>query len=47
MIHAHAVLGNHDYRGDAVAQMSPVLQKIDSRWLCLRSFVVNAGKQIF
>ncbi|XP_047944360.1 purple acid phosphatase 17-like [Salvia hispanica] len=38
----YSVLGNHDYRGDAVAQMSPVLQKIDSRWLCLRSFVVNA-----
>ncbi|XP_057767612.1 purple acid phosphatase 17-like [Salvia miltiorrhiza] len=38
----YTVLGNHDYRGDAVAQMSPILQKIDSRWLCLRSFVVNA-----
>ncbi|KAH6806706.1 purple acid phosphatase 17 [Perilla frutescens var. hirtella] len=38
----YTVLGNHDYRGDAVAQMSPLLQKIDSRWLCLRSFVVNA-----
>ncbi|KAL8478436.1 hypothetical protein ACS0TY_030361 [Phlomoides rotata] len=37
-----SVLGNHDYRGDAVAQMSPHLRKIDSRWLCLRSFVVNA-----
>ncbi|XP_042063223.1 purple acid phosphatase 17-like [Salvia splendens] len=38
----YSVLGNHDYRGDAVAQLSPYLQKIDSRWLCLRSFVVNA-----
>ncbi|KAL8042726.1 hypothetical protein ABFX02_09G071900 [Erythranthe guttata] len=37
-----SVLGNHDYRGDAVAQLSPFLRKIDSRWLCLRSFVVNA-----
>ncbi|KAL2234489.1 purple acid phosphatase 17 [Sesamum indicum] len=37
-----SVLGNHDYRGDAVAQMSPALRKIDDRWLCLRSFVVNA-----
>ncbi|GER53768.1 purple acid phosphatase 17 [Striga asiatica] len=37
-----AVLGNHDYRGDAVAQLSPYLRKIDSRWLCLRSFVVDA-----
>ncbi|XP_062118078.1 purple acid phosphatase 17-like [Humulus lupulus] len=38
----YSVLGNHDYRGDAEAQLSPLLQKIDSRWLCLRSFVVNA-----
>lgn len=38
-----AVLGNHDYRGDVLAQLSPSLRKIDSRWLCLRSFVVNAG----
>ncbi|KAL3655078.1 Purple acid phosphatase 17 [Castilleja foliolosa] len=36
-----SVLGNHDYRGDTVAQMSPALRKIDSRWLCLRSFIVN------
>lgn len=40
----NAVLGNHDYRGDAEAQLSPVLRKIDSRWLCLRSFIVNARK---
>ncbi|GMN46097.1 hypothetical protein TIFTF001_015284 [Ficus carica] len=38
----YSVLGNHDYRGDAEAQLSPFLRKIDSRWLCLRSFVVNA-----
>ncbi|KAG8379509.1 hypothetical protein BUALT_Bualt07G0095900 [Buddleja alternifolia] len=37
-----SVLGNHDYRGDAEAQLSHVLRRIDSRWLCLRSFVVNA-----
>ncbi|CAA0806858.1 Purple acid phosphatase 17 [Striga hermonthica] len=36
-----SVLGNHDYRGDVVAQISSALRKIDSRWLCLRSFVVN------
>ncbi|ONI31897.1 hypothetical protein PRUPE_1G337500 [Prunus persica] len=36
------VLGNHDYRGDAEAQLSPVLRTIDKRWLCLRSFIVNA-----
>ncbi|XP_077236199.1 purple acid phosphatase 17-like [Tasmannia lanceolata] len=38
----YSVLGNHDYRGDAVAQVSPVLRKIDSRWICMRSFVLNA-----
>ncbi|XVF12241.1 hypothetical protein REPUB_Repub08aG0098400 [Reevesia pubescens] len=38
----YSVLGNHDYRGDAEAQLSPFLRKIDSRWLCLRSFIVNA-----
>ncbi|RZC14196.1 Purple acid phosphatase 17 isoform D [Glycine soja] len=37
-----AVLGNHDYRGDAEAQLSPVLREIDSRWLCLRSFIVDS-----
>lgn len=36
-----SVLGNHDYRGNALAQLSPVLRKKDSRWLCLRSFLVN------
>nr|GMD28835.1 purple acid phosphatase 17-like [Ipomoea batatas] len=34
-------MGNHDYRGDAEAQLSSHLRKLDSRWLCLRSFVVN------
>ncbi|XP_050378600.1 purple acid phosphatase 17-like isoform X2 [Argentina anserina] len=38
----YSILGNHDYRGDAEAQLSPLLRKIDRRWLCLRSFVVNA-----
>ncbi|CAB4281440.1 unnamed protein product [Prunus armeniaca] len=38
----YSVLGNHDYRGDAEAQLSPLLRKIDSRWICLRSFIVNA-----
>ncbi|KAL5748725.1 hypothetical protein ACOSQ2_026022 [Xanthoceras sorbifolium] len=37
----YSVLGNHDYRGDALAQLSPFLRKIDSRWLCLRSFIVD------
>ncbi|PHT28858.1 Purple acid phosphatase 17 [Capsicum baccatum] len=38
----YSVLGNHDYRGNVEAQLSPYLRKIDSRWICLRSFVVNA-----
>ncbi|XP_010936863.1 purple acid phosphatase 3 [Elaeis guineensis] len=38
----YAVLGNHDYRGDVLAQLNPVLRKIDSRWICMRSFIVNA-----
>ncbi|XVF85547.1 hypothetical protein PTKIN_Ptkin17bG0126000 [Pterospermum kingtungense] len=37
------VLGNHDYRGNVEAQLSPILTKMDSRWLCLRSFILNAG----
>ncbi|EPS68458.1 hypothetical protein M569_06313, partial [Genlisea aurea] len=36
-----SVLGNHDYRGNVAAQLSPALRKIDSRWLCMRSFIVN------
>ncbi|XAR47989.1 Acid phosphatase [Bertholletia excelsa] len=38
----YAVLGNHDYRGDVLAQLSPILTKRDSRWLCLRSYILNA-----
>ncbi|KAI5673446.1 hypothetical protein M9H77_13810 [Catharanthus roseus] len=38
----YSVLGNHDYRGDTRAQLSPLLRKIDNRWLCLRSFIVDA-----
>ncbi|GMY18136.1 purple acid phosphatase 8-like isoform X1 [Fagus crenata] len=37
----YSVLGNHDYRGNVEAQLSPILTKMDSRWLCLRSFIVN------
>ncbi|KAL8218502.1 hypothetical protein R6Q57_021906 [Mikania cordata] len=39
----YSVLGNHDYRGNVLAQLSPVLTQKDSKWLCLRSFVVNSG----
>lgn len=38
----YTVLGNHDYRGDVLAQLSSILRKLDSRWLCLRSFIVDA-----
>ncbi|KAG8634811.1 hypothetical protein MANES_17G089100v8 [Manihot esculenta] len=37
----YSVLGNHDYRGDVEAQLSPVLREMDSKWLCLRSFIVD------
>ncbi|GAB2209520.1 hypothetical protein Droror1_Dr00026738 [Drosera rotundifolia] len=37
------ILGNHDYRGNVIAQLSPALKKRDNRWLCWRSFVVDAG----
>ncbi|KAJ4973666.1 hypothetical protein NE237_006840 [Protea cynaroides] len=36
------VLGNHDYRGDVEAQLNPILRMIDHRWLCMRSFIINA-----
>lgn len=39
----YSVLGNHDYRGNALAQLSPVLTQRDNKWLCLRSFILNAG----
>ncbi|KAJ4762423.1 Purple acid phosphatase [Rhynchospora pubera] len=38
----YTVLGNHDYRGDVIAQLSPVLQMVDCRFICMRSFIVNA-----
>lgn len=37
----HAVLGNHDYRGDTLAQLDPSLQLRDSRWHCQRSFSLS------
>ncbi|KAK7319159.1 hypothetical protein RJT34_03877 [Clitoria ternatea] len=36
------VLGNHDYRGDVEAQLSPILREKDSKWLCLRSSILDA-----
>uniref|UniRef100_A0A5B7BSI5 Purple acid phosphatase n=1 Tax=Davidia involucrata TaxID=16924 RepID=A0A5B7BSI5_DAVIN len=38
----YTVLGNHDYRGNVEAQLSPILREKDKRWLCLRSFILNA-----
>ncbi|KAI3831846.1 hypothetical protein MKX03_022218 [Papaver bracteatum] len=38
----YTVLGNHDYSGDVEAQLSPYLTQLDSRWLCLRSYVLDA-----
>ncbi|XP_017222722.2 purple acid phosphatase 8 [Daucus carota subsp. sativus] len=37
----YTVLGNHDYRGDALAQSSSFLKQKDSRWVCLKSFILN------
>lgn len=39
-------MGNHDYRGDALAQLSPILKQKDNRWICLRSYIVNTGNKI-
>lgn len=38
----YSVLGNHDYRGNALAQLSPILTQRDSRWFCLKSYVLDA-----
>lgn len=46
MVFLVAVLGNHDYRGDVKAQLDPILKRIDRRWFCLRSFVLNAGELV-
>lgn len=37
----YSVLGNHDYRGDALAQLSPSLRSKDQRWQCERSFILK------
>lgn len=37
----YTVLGNHDYRGDALAQLSPILKQKDNRWFCLKSYILN------
>ncbi|KAL2518678.1 Purple acid phosphatase 17 [Abeliophyllum distichum] len=37
----YSVLGNHDYRGDALAQSSPLLKQRDGKWFCLKSYILN------
>eukprot|EP01018_Ginkgo_biloba_P005120 Gb_14817 [translate_table: standard] len=39
----HGVLGNHDYRGNVLAQMNPVLRSLDHRWNCKRSFTLKGS----
>ncbi|KAJ0692328.1 putative Acid phosphatase [Helianthus annuus] len=39
----YSVLGNHDYRGNALAQLSPTLGQRDDKWFCMRSFILHAG----
>ncbi|RHN42336.1 putative Acid phosphatase [Medicago truncatula] len=41
------VLGNHDYRGDVEAQLSPILRQKDNRWVCLRSFILDTDNVEF
>ncbi|KAI4357442.1 hypothetical protein L6164_001390 [Bauhinia variegata] len=38
-----SILGNHDYRGDALAQLTPIQEKVDSRWFCLKSYTLSTG----
>ncbi|KAK9118033.1 hypothetical protein Scep_016126 [Stephania cephalantha] len=38
----YTVLGNHDYRGNVEAQLSQILRKMEERWICFRSFLLNA-----
>ncbi|GLJ12412.1 hypothetical protein SUGI_0190460 [Cryptomeria japonica] len=37
----HLVLGNHDYRGDTLAQLDPDLKRRDSRWNCYRTSILK------
>eukprot|EP01018_Ginkgo_biloba_P005118 Gb_14816 [translate_table: standard] len=39
----HGVLGNHDYRGNVLAQLNPVLRSLDHRWNCKRSFTLKSS----
>ncbi|KAI5084409.1 hypothetical protein GOP47_0000578 [Adiantum capillus-veneris] len=37
----YTVLGNHDYMGDVLAELSDALVERDSRWYCKRAFQLN------
>ncbi|GJP48642.1 hypothetical protein CLOM_g7931 [Closterium sp. NIES-68] len=37
----YAVLGNHDYYGNALAQLHPALANRDPRWVCRRSMALS------
>lgn len=37
----YTVLGNHDYMGDVLSQLSETLVSRDSRWFCQRAFQLN------
>lgn len=40
----YLVLGNHDYTGNALAQLDPAIRKVDSRYTAIaKSFIVNSG----
>jgi len=42
-----SVLGNHDYTGNALAQLDPAIRKVDSRYTVIaKSFIVNSGQQM-
>ncbi|KAL8034899.1 hypothetical protein ABFX02_12G060800 [Erythranthe guttata] len=43
----YTVLGNHDYRGNAIAQLSPILKAKDSKWFCMKSFILNTDMAEF
>ncbi|KAK3019638.1 hypothetical protein RJ639_005000, partial [Escallonia herrerae] len=41
------VLGNHDYRGNVLAQLNPILTPRDGGWLCMRSYAAEVAEFFF
>lgn len=42
-----SVLGNHDYTGNALAQLDPAIRNVDSRYTAIaKSFIVNSGQKM-